>query len=61
MNNLDLCSSNDERIKSYMISDDWKDELDEAEDRRWFVDEKRFNTERIIKKYEKKKYNKNNF
>jgi hypothetical protein len=56
--NLDFCLSNDERIKSYMISNDWKDELYEANEQQWFVDRRKFDEEQIVKEYEyfRKKY-----
>ncbi|CAF3560442.1 unnamed protein product [Adineta steineri] len=43
----DFSMSNDERIKSYMISNHWKDELYEANEQRWIVDRKKFNKQYI--------------
>ena len=43
--------SNDERIKSFLTYNDWKDELYEANEQRWFVDRKKFNKEQIIEAY----------
>ena len=46
---LDFCPSNDARIKSYMIMDDWREELYEANEQRFLVDEKRFDDQYVIK------------
>jgi hypothetical protein len=35
-----------------MIVDDWKAELDEANEQRWFIDRKKFNKDQIIREYE---------
>lgn len=44
----DFGLSNDERIKSFLTYNDWKDELYEANEQRWFVDRKKFNEEQVI-------------
>jgi len=43
--------SNDERIRSFLTYDDWRDELYEANEQQWFVDRNKFNSEQIIKAY----------
>ncbi|CAF3948702.1 unnamed protein product [Rotaria sp. Silwood2] len=40
---------NDEHIKSYMTFNDWRDELYEANEQQWIVDQKKFNQQSIIK------------
>jgi hypothetical protein len=49
---LDFCLSNDERIKSYMTANDWKDELYDANEQQWFVDRRKFDEKQIIREYE---------
>ncbi|CAF0795456.1 unnamed protein product [Rotaria sordida] len=41
--------NNDEYIKSYMTFDDWRDELYEANEQQWIVDQKKFDEESTIK------------
>jgi hypothetical protein len=40
--------SNDERIRSYMTYDDWRDELYEANDQQWVIDRKKFDEQHIV-------------
>lgn len=51
----DFCLSTDERIKSYMTVNDWKDELYEANEQQWYVDRRKFDEQQTVKEY------KNNF
>lgn len=47
---LDFCSSNDERIKGYLIYQNWNDELQDANENRWIVDKSKFNEKTSIAK-----------
>lgn len=49
---LDFCSSNDERIKSYLMYQDWHDDLQEANENRWIVDQNKFEINCIVREYE---------
>jgi len=49
---LDFCTSNDERIKSYFIYQDWNDELQDANENRWNVDQNKFDIANIVQEYE---------
>jgi hypothetical protein len=49
--NLDFCPSNDERIKNYLIYRDWHDELQDANENRWIVDQNKFNRKSIAQEY----------
>jgi hypothetical protein len=51
LSNLDFCISNDERIKSYMTYQDWNDELYEANEKQWIVDQNKFDEQYIVRKY----------
>jgi hypothetical protein len=50
--NLDFCSSNDERIKSYLTYQDWYNELRDANENRWIVDQNKFNRKLIAQEYD---------
>lgn len=51
---LEFRLSNDERIRSYMTVNDWKDELYEANEQHWCVNGRKFNDDQVIREYEKK-------
>lgn len=52
LSSLDFCMSTDERIKSYLICQDWKDELQDANENRWTVDQNKFDKRCIAREYE---------
>ena len=54
---VDFRLSNDERIRSYMTVNDWKDELYEANEQQWCVDRRKFNNEQIIREYDHNRKN----
>jgi hypothetical protein len=41
--------SNDERIKSYMIYNDWRDELYEADEQQWTVNRDKFDRDDVVR------------
>jgi hypothetical protein len=49
---LDFCISNDERIRSYLTYQDWNDELQDANENRWTVDQNKFDQNYIVREYE---------
>ncbi|CAF1037328.1 unnamed protein product [Adineta ricciae] len=44
----DFSLSNDERVKSYLTYYDWRDELYEADEHDWIVDQKKFNKHYVV-------------
>ena len=46
---LEFRLSNDERIRSYMTINDWKDELYEANEQQWCVNGRKFNDDQVIR------------
>ncbi len=46
---IDFSLSNDERIKSYLTFNDWRDELYEADEQQWIVDRRRFDEQQIVR------------
>ena len=49
---VDFSLSNDERIKSYLTYYDWRDELYEADEHDWIVDQKKFNKNYVVQEQE---------
>lgn len=49
---LDFYISNDERIRGYMNSYDWRDELKDANETQWIVDKTKFDSRSFVKEYE---------
>lgn len=48
---LDFSISNDERIKSFMTYRDWSDELHDANENQWIVDQNKFDKAYVINRY----------
>lgn len=46
---LDFCISNDERIRGFLFSYDWDQELKDADETRWVVDHTKFDNRSIIR------------
>lgn len=48
---VDCVTSVDERIRSYMTYQDWRDELHEAGEEQWTVNQTKFDYSNIVQEY----------